>query len=263
MGYSIEFEPERLEVFQDDEANNASALGTLASSIANTPPDVIELSMSILGYELTEDQQAMLDELKTKREEETTTDTEVEVEPVAKSYEDDLAKWMRKACKHIGKDVDFMSADIPSVVATYIHAKLPDCKCADEVRALFETPEAIDVTTDFKAIGFVPDYSPILDAMRLEVSAIKATPIITQAPAAIQADGVTFDMPEQPAPQVTVNMDTKQIAEIISERMGETLKNAIAAIPVPQVNFQPPPIIANIPDESLDVVKAIRKLVKK
>lgn len=301
MGYHLEFEPERLEVFQDDEAANATALGTLTNALTATAPDVIELAMSILGYELTEDQQAMLDEIKAKREQakeeidEQTEGNGTSDNPVTKGwvtingnhvligendefnqkandvidklpsflsrklnipnglaqialhqpdyrdaigsdairfFEDhpngetnkykwetrnidqlrnvniwrlsenipvsgkdwlqDLEKWKRKAVKRVGKDVDFVSETIPAELQARIHALLPDCKCADDVRMVFNIKdEPIEVTTEFKQL---PDFSSVIKGLRIALDSYKS-----------EIDGKKEPGAKQPTINVTVH----------------------------------------------------------
>lgn len=62
LGYKIIGKPETLDVFQEDEVSRSSALSSLTSAI-NTDPSTAKFSMSILGYELDDEQAAQLDEL--------------------------------------------------------------------------------------------------------------------------------------------------------------------------------------------------------
>jgi hypothetical protein len=228
MGYRIEFNPERLEVFQEDEADDMAVFGTLSSSLTNSSPEVIELSLSLAGVVLSDEQQKMLDAMKAEKEankEKIETQLEgnpeePEEEPEDDRMEEDMAKWMRKACKRIGKDVPFVSDAIPLAVQETIHKALPDCKCEEEIKVIFQsqelnTPEVME----FQKI-VQPDYSSLIEAMRMEVQAIKAQPNpvtinnylpeakpvvnMTQEPA-----NVTVNMPEQAAPVVNVTNEVK------------------------------------------------------
>jgi hypothetical protein len=178
MGYHLEFEPERLEVFQADEAENATALGSLAGAIGGQSPEVIELSMSILGYDLTEDQKLMLEGIKKQKEEnKQKLDEQMNKEPddstdtssPIPAFQDNLNKWMRKACKHIGKDVNFVCDDIPADIQAQIHGALLNCKSEAEVRSAFAISETV---SDFPVFA-QPDYSGLIEALRLECQLIK------------------------------------------------------------------------------------------
>jgi hypothetical protein len=129
--------------------------------------------MSILGYELTEDQQAMLEaikaqkvENKAKMEEQlqsSTTDTQ----PAVPDYSVNLQKWMRKACKHIGKDVEFVADDIPAAFQGYIHANLPKCRTVEDVRELFNNDmEDITLPPDFTEPDITPAPSEMVMRLR-------------------------------------------------------------------------------------------------
>ncbi len=63
------FTPESLDVFQADESARAASLGSFVSAVS-TNPDIAQLGMGILGYDLTKEQQAMFDKIiKDKAEE--------------------------------------------------------------------------------------------------------------------------------------------------------------------------------------------------
>lgn len=62
LGYKIIGKPETLDVFQEDEVSRTSALSSLTTAI-NTDPSTAKFSMSILGYELDEEQEVQLEEL--------------------------------------------------------------------------------------------------------------------------------------------------------------------------------------------------------
>src|SRR3990172_1848390 len=67
-GYKMRFNLEALEIFQEDESERADSLGLLVSSIADNP-EVAQLGMSILGYDLDKAQQEQLDKLIAAKEE--------------------------------------------------------------------------------------------------------------------------------------------------------------------------------------------------
>ena len=256
MGYHIEFEPERLEVFQADEAENATALGSLAGAIGGQSPEVIELSMSILGYELTEDQQGMLEGIKAKKEEEKqkldeqmNQDATTDVSSPRPAFQDNLNKWMRKACKHIGKDVNFVCDDIPSDIQARIHGALLNCKTEADVRTTFNISETV---SDF-SVFTQPDYSGLIEALRLECQLIKAA----------QPTNITVNVDRPPAPQVTVEAAQSPTINVAPAQVSVNVEPTPVEVKVEQAQVSVTnEIVANMPDESKDVVKAIRKLAR-
>jgi hypothetical protein len=153
-GQYLEFEPERLEVFQEDEAQKADSLASLVDVFvqAISPDKALELSLDLLGYELSEEQQQMITDglaTKEKARKEAAEAVKPKEEPNSTPAPDDapmredMAKWMRKALKKIGHDVTFASENIPAEVATSIHAGLPNCKTEAEVKGLFYEYENI------------------------------------------------------------------------------------------------------------------------
>lgn len=272
LDYRIEFEPDRLEVFKQDEADNATALGTLTSAIADSPADVVELAMSILGYDLTEDEQELLDAIKLRKETDKPDVTPVEIKPeedVAPLTEEDLsapdmAKWLRKACKHIGRDVLFVSDTIPAGMQSAIHAGLPACACEADVRSLFGKSETVSET--IAPAYEAPSYSGILEAMRLEMQAIKHVPS--------GQTGQSVTIVDTSGKAVEANMMEYQKASQSVVDAVNAMSDKFASIPAPIVNVpaaivnvtvpEPPaPVITftkNEPDETRDVVKVIRKL---
>jgi hypothetical protein len=254
LGYRIEFNPEKLEVFGDDEAANMTAFGTLATSLTSASPEVVELSLSLAGVVLTEEQQAMLDAIKATKEEdkqkleeqmqskpESSTDNETATDPKLDKQAQDLEKWQRKAIKRIGKDVPFTSDAIPESVQDCIHTALVDCKCEDDIKTLFQSHVGTsEVVEEFQKI-IQPDYSHLIEAMRLEVQAIRSNPNITVNTPDVKINVTLPEMkPELQMADVTVNVPEQ-------------------AAPVVNVTNE---IKTDKPDESKDVVKALRKLAR-
>lgn len=250
LGYRIEFNPERLEVFADDESDNMAAFGTLSSSLTNSSPEVIELSLSLAGVVLTDEQQKMLNAMKAQKEankqklEEQLNKPKneppapIDEQPEDDKMQQDMAKWMRKAAKHIGKDVQFLSDAIAECEQARIHAGLPGCKCEDDIKALFEPR----VTDTVAPVYERPDYTALIEAMKLEVQAIKS----------------------QPTPQpITVNNYLPEAKPVVNVAAQEpaTVTVTVPDQPAPVVNVTNE-IKADKPDEARDVVKAIRKLAR-
>jgi hypothetical protein len=177
-------------------------------------------------------------------------------------FQDNLNKWMRKACKHVGKDVNFVCDDIPANIQAQIHSALPACKTEAEIRSAFAISETV---SDFPVFT-QPDYSGLIEAMRLEVQAIKYVPsgqsgqsvtIVDTTGKAVEANMVEYQKASQNVVDA-VNAMSEKIASIPAP---------VVNLPAPVVNVtvpeQPAPVInmvKNEPDESKDVVKLIRKL---
>jgi hypothetical protein len=62
FGWHMEFEPERLDAFQEDEAGKASAVATLTAALASNPEEFM-LVCDVLGIELSDEQKMMIDEM--------------------------------------------------------------------------------------------------------------------------------------------------------------------------------------------------------
>jgi hypothetical protein len=201
MNLRIEFDPERLEVFGDDEAANMTAFSTVSSSLSNSSPEVIELALSLAGVVLTQEQEDMLDEMKSEKEDnkekmdEQMQPKDEPVDPEDEAEKEDLAKWERKALKRIGKDVPFLSNNISQEEQDRIHNALPGCTSEAEIKSVFETQLLTPAVKEFVQIA--TDYSHLIEAMKLEVTAIKES---------------------------QVQIDTEEMAGIISRRVCESIK---------------------------------------
>lgn len=240
MGYHLEFEPQRLECFQTDEAERATALSSLAGTFNTTSPEAILLSMDILGYDLTDDQrklmEAMIADKKKAREqmdeqlkpkEETAEEDEPdEDEPMR----EDMQKWMRKALKHIGKDVTFVSDTIPAEISASIHKALPGCKTEDEVRALFAGDVPVKAEPDQAIMA-------LSDSIR-EAVKVMNTP---EAPPPNYTINLTAQMPQPGEPSVNV-MVPQQAAPVVNVNVPEQ-------IPVVNVSVDQPAPVVNVTNE--------------
>ena len=131
-----------------------------------------------------------------------------------KALADDLAKWQRKALKRgAGKAVDFESDVIPPDVHARILTGLPACKCADDVRKLFDA-------NDERPFLFAPDFADI--SISIE-NAIKA----------LQED----EKPEKPTPPIlNINIPAKA-QDINAQEISDAIAGALQGLnfPVPQV----------------------------
>lgn len=218
MGYHLEFEPERLETFQTDETERAGALGQLVTAGMPLP-----LAMGVLGYDLTEEQEAMLNPVETKPIE--TTDTANE------AMNEDLVKFQRKALKHIGKDVAFESKEIPVGTLRSIRLALVNCKTEDDVRAAFATNSQTTSAPEFISD---PAMLALADAIREATKAVNMTPVSAPMPTVKVFNNVpdpeTWKPPDvivnNPPAAVTntTNVDMTPVAEAI-DRLAQRVEN--------------------------------------
>jgi hypothetical protein len=61
-GKAMRFTPESLDIFQEDETKRSASLGSFVSAVT-TSPEIARLGMGILGYDLTEEQEAEFDKI--------------------------------------------------------------------------------------------------------------------------------------------------------------------------------------------------------
>jgi len=155
-GYRLEFTPENLAIFQQDEAERGVALSQLVTALSD--PDKFMIAATILGYEIPAEAQAMIDALKAQKEQarqelqndlqaEPDAPDEPEDEPAepedpavaARSVE--LDRWRRKAIKAVkaGRSavVKFESAAIAPALVAAINGALEGTQTPETVQAVF------------------------------------------------------------------------------------------------------------------------------
>lgn len=159
----LQFKPESLSVFQEDENARAGAVGTYTSAITSDP-EVAQWVMSVLGVDLDEEQEAELEEIINSRvkEEETTTapemldpkdepptqETDTQDTAVSMSPDEtkDLALWYSKAkawnLKGKGNAVDWENKHLREEIAAPIRVKLADAKNELDIVKAFEIGKA-------------------------------------------------------------------------------------------------------------------------
>jgi hypothetical protein len=152
FGWSMEYEPEKLEAFRQEETDKSGALSTLAGAFATNPEAAI-IAADVLGYELSEEQIAAIEELGGEEEVEPITEETVDVEqvdeeePIMPSDEDnaiadEMMSWRKFAEKP--RKREFETKHIPSAMAIRINAGLRAAKSQDEIQAVFDAA-AIDL----------------------------------------------------------------------------------------------------------------------
>ncbi len=123
--YSLQFAPEQLDVFQEDETVRASSLLQLVQ--AGVPLDD---AMLMLGY----------DALENRPEADVPEDIEMPVEePEEALIETELATWERYAIRNLGKKGgrQFKTEYLPTWIEDEIRSDLDEAQTAEEVRAAF------------------------------------------------------------------------------------------------------------------------------
>ena len=125
-GLRIEFKFNEMDLFQEDENDRADLL--LKLNQAGLP---VELALDLAGYELDEDQAAMLNSHQTELDEHGEQTEEVE----------DLRRWQRMAEKRVkeGKPLrEFESSKIEPTLHGAISGALEDVKSVEDVKRLFD-----------------------------------------------------------------------------------------------------------------------------
>jgi len=257
----MQFKPESLPVFQEDENQRASAVGAYTSAI-NQDPEVAKWVMSVLGVDLDQEQEDELEEIINSRvkEEETTTEPETQDqkdEPPMQEAEDtedvslspdetkDLALWYSKAkawnLKGKGNAVDWENKHLREEIAAPIRLKLADAKNELDIVKAFEVgrPRRIaKVVQDDSAI------KSLADSINRAVETATKAEYIQPAPTfnmTMPAINLTATMP--PSGTVTVNVP-EQAAPIVNVTTPETVVNVASANPpVNNITVQPADVV--------------------
>lgn len=161
MGYSLEFTPESLRVYQEEERQRAQAVGNLVSALDK--PEQFMIAASIMGYEIPDEAQKMLEKLMQKKEEEKEQmqaqleqqanqppGNQREQEPEARlearneqraEVQAEAERWRRKSLNAVkrGKspNVEFDSRIIPAALSGAIAGALDASKTARDVERVF------------------------------------------------------------------------------------------------------------------------------
>lgn len=128
-GLRLEFKFEELDIFQEDENDRADLLNKLVN--AGLP---VEVALSMAGYELTEEQAAMLDTHREQADERRDSG----VEP----QDEELRKWQKFAEKRVkeGKPIrEFETSRIDPALHGAISGALEGVKTVDDVRHIFDS----------------------------------------------------------------------------------------------------------------------------
>jgi HK97 family phage portal protein len=102
----------------------------------------VTTALELAGIKLTQEQEAALKKKDAPEPEEQPEDEPADMEemdepePTAPMSEA-MNKYMTKAMRLIGKDVDFVHVDVPLETVTAIRSRLPECRSAEDVRRVF------------------------------------------------------------------------------------------------------------------------------
>ncbi len=177
LGYRIVGNPETLDVFQEDEAARSQSLDTITSAI-DTNPQIAKFTMELLGYDLSDEQTAELDELIAAKSERAAQVAQLSARqpqvldvtpqpkqlppgetPEQKRFRDDLMRWQRKVENRLraGKaaQVEFDSDAIDTDTNAQVYAALAGVSNADAVKVIFAeaelSPELLKLATNMRA----------------------------------------------------------------------------------------------------------------
>jgi phage portal protein BeeE len=128
-GLRLEFDFGELELFQEDEGQRADLMNKLV--LSGLP---VELALDIAGYDLTDEQMAMLEKKQEERAERDAMDFESDLSA-------ELGRWMRMAEKRVkdGKSIrEFETDIIPASLHGAISGALESVKKPEDVKAIFD-----------------------------------------------------------------------------------------------------------------------------
>lgn len=186
VGLELQFRPQDLDIMQEDEEQRA---GSLASLVSSGMP--LKLALEVLGYDLTNDQWAMLEQAEAEKRAAAERDFELQKERFAqpvvaapqqqapereerneRAMRSDLRLWERKAVKRLkerGSAVClFESEHIPDHIKAGIEFDLSGCEDALQVKDVFGRYMA-------EPDGYAPLVAALTDATKA-LEACAATP---------------------------------------------------------------------------------------
>lgn len=225
-GYRMQFAPEALSVFQEDENERASAVTAYTNAITSNP-QVAKFVMSFMGVDLDQEQQDQFDAIIAEADEpedeptpqaaqptqpEPVTDAEdMDEEDTALTPDEvkDLSLWYSKAkawnLKGKGNAVDWENKHLREEIAAPIRVKLADAKNELDIVKAFEIgkrKKAVPVTRDDDGLKTL---AASIDALVMKAEPYAPNISVTmpqiQLTAQMPAQGtVNVMVPEQPAP---------------------------------------------------------------
>jgi len=282
-GYHMYFRPETIDAFQEDENDRGQALSVITNAIDRNPK-VAKLVMGILGYDLTEEQEQALEELVTDKEQRAEEmQNRLDGDPNDPNMQDgynnqqngfgsnqqreqvvtrsihltppmmtDLKTWCDMSRRFYGKGkeipFDFECKALPEEIAAPIRKKLHEAKNEVDIIKAFEISDVITELADSGELKALVD--AINEATKAPVVQPAPTYNITTPPIYLTAQmpeqgQVVVNVPEQPAPNVTVtNQVPEQPAPVVN------VKNNVQT---PTVNVAAPNVTNEVTVKPADV----------
>jgi hypothetical protein len=146
FGWTMEYEPEKLEAFQQEETDKSGALSTLANAFSSTPEAAL-VAADVLRYDLTDEQKVAIEALGESEAAEPAKETNVDINqeiPLPSEEEnqiaDEMMKWRKFAEKP--RKREFETKHIPPALVLRINAGLRGAKSQDEIQAVFDEAAA-------------------------------------------------------------------------------------------------------------------------
>jgi hypothetical protein len=265
MGFHLEFEPERLEAFQEDEKEQAESFGMLFdlfSSIMSTEA-AFELASQKLDYQFTDEQKALIAQGitdKKKKADEVAAQMKPQEQPeqlqpqpqpqpqannappqeVVKALVE-LDRWKDKVTK-AGRMVTWHAVYLPPDIASSIANG--DLSFEDARASIIQTPQYTETTSELQSLA---------DAINAAARGMNNTKTVEAGGSvfniSMPAISLSANMPEQNMPDVTVNIP-QQPAPIVNIKAADapvinniTVQPANVETPVNNITVQPAPVI--------------------
>jgi hypothetical protein len=268
-GYRWEFQPEKLDVFKEDDTERATRLKLLVD--AGTP---LVMAYELVEWELTDEQIAELD----KPEPEPVMvapvapveDTQPETQPMntqdaQASVRAMLKNWERKAIytlKSQGKcNFEWTTDLLPFDQVDEIRAQLSNCVSSNDIKAVFyevvipdklEDPLIIlarELRLAREKIGEEVKYQAPTPPLTNNYFTIQPAPVTVtpQTPQNVTIDNVV-NVPELRQPEINVKM-AEQLPPIVTVNIPEQLPPIVnVTTTAPVVNVKSPDVIVNVPE---------------
>jgi hypothetical protein len=192
--YRMQFKPESLAAFQEDENSRASAVGTYTSAIKEDPT-IANFVISFMGVDLDEEQEGELDEIIAGKEldkeaiatqmqqqpaaPETYPQTEPQQDTIPMSPDEtkDLALWYSKAkawhLKGKGNAVDWENKHLRESIAAPIRLRLADAKNELDIVKAFEVKEKFGKWASLDLSHGADSIKELADSINAAVEAAK------------------------------------------------------------------------------------------
>jgi HK97 family phage portal protein len=284
MGIEMVFAFDEMDIYQEDESERAKSLSEIVSAI-NINPELAAWAMEVLGYDLSEEQEAALQTLISKREKEKEEErkkmeeqTRQAAEPApaqqstpspapvqAKAvWADDLTRWQRKALrtfKETGSAVcEFLSENIPYKLLAQIEDALPGCKNEEQIKEVFRGK---DMTEQPAPAPAMPQPSGELKALADAINAATQAErehgtqaLILETLKGLRPQAKEDDMQIIINNPANVDVTSRETIEAVKAMAGhfDQLKETVKAAPPPVINVNvpeqaAPQVTVNVPDQ--------------